>query len=296
MVLLLAPLSLLPKIVRETYRGCVSAWWKSHREGIAPFLFIVFPAYAFTVAHAAGWGVCGAPALFISALAFASTVLSGVMFGIYWDAYDLPGKALFQNASMLALAATIAITAFVHYALQVADGWESLYIEGARQLLVTLSMVAMVGTVGIFIVKYGKSREQNWRWRWCVLVLFVILIGLGVVFYYSPLDADDCRIEHGVDIQLYVAQTLWAGVTVLAAILGAIFAAHVPKLPLWLLLLLTVTLAYLAGQYSAIQDEHGTLQPSGFVLVLLGIWYVYMTLDVAMLGATMASRMKVERT
>ena len=157
-------------------------------------------------------------------------------------------------------------------------------------------MTAMVATVGIFVAKYGKSPEQNWRRYWCVLVLFAVLIGLGIIFHYIPSDADDCRVGHSADVQIYAAQALWAGVMVLAAwlaaIMAAMVAAHTAKLPTWpdrlvlalVLAGMTVRLALSAGDYSHIQSEYGTLPPGISVATLLGIWHVFATMIAAMLG------------
>ncbi len=281
-------------------------WWKSHRKDVAPLLPIALLVYAFAAAYAAGWwGVCDMPSPSVAALASAGAALSGVMFGVYCGVCGLPRKWPFQNAPMIVLAAAVAIAAFAYFTLQVAVGRELLG-EVVRLLLVTFAMTAMVATVGIFVAKYGKSPEQNWRRCWCVLVLFAVLIGLGAIFDYIPSDADDCRVGHSANVQPCAAQALWAGVMVLAALLAAIMAAavaeHVIKLPTWpdrlvlalVLAGMTVRLALSAGDYSHIQSEYGTLPPGISVATLLGIWHVFATMIAAMLGATVAVRMRAE--
>ena len=195
---------------------------------------------------------------------------------------------------MLVLTAAIAVTAVVHFVLQAAGGRDLLAVHVVWLLPVTFAMVVMVSTVGVFVAKYGKNRNQNWRRR-RVFALSAVLIGLGIAAYWFPSDADICRVGYSVDVQLCVAQTLWAGVTILAAIFAAMLVAYTPTASLWLGLVLTVALALLAGNYSNIQDEYMTLQPDIFVTALLVIWRMWVILAPAMLGAAVAARMRAGR-
>lgn len=178
--LLVAPLA---GIVWDAYRGVGVAWEKRYREDIAPFLCITFPAYAFVAAHMVGWACIYDTSIpYVAVLASVAAVLSGVMFGVYWDVSDLRGKWLLRKPFRLISA--MAIVALAYHVLQVADGRDLLDVEATRSFLVTMTMVAMAAAAAIFGAEYGKNRGQIRKRYWALPVILVVAGALAPILHH----------------------------------------------------------------------------------------------------------------
>lgn len=284
----LATLVLLAVIVWRASRGSIR---RKECLDMAPSLFVVSLVCAFIVPYAAGWlDACGMLNLWIVAsLASVGVVLSSVVFGVYLDVYHMPGKEPFRN--MAALVLFMAAAAFAYYALQVDDVLEPLH-EVVRQLLVTFAMVAVAVMVGVFGAEYGKNRGQSLKQY---SVLSFALISVGIVVYSLPSDADVHLVVYGIDIQEYIAQTLWAGITVLAAIMAMKITLRDPTKFLWFWIVSVVVLAFQGGVISDIQNKYVTLPPNAVAMAWVGSWQVWVTLAPAFLGSIVACRMRAER-
>ncbi len=309
---LLALPALLVGVLLETHRGWIR---RKRRLDMAPGILVALPMCAFALAHmAGGWGACDMPVLpYVAALASVGAVLSAVIFGAYYDVHGTSGRGRFPDVTLLV--SVMAAAAFAYNMLQVADGWWPENAEVALPLFATIAMVATALAVGVFGAEYGRNRGQSLVWA---SALSVALITMSVVVRIV-LGADDWEVVDGDDAYLYAVQTVWTGVTVAGAMLGARAAATFPKryLPLWLTL--TSILAILAVPYSDIWNSwecitstdrcadppgqielmfnlagHGTLRPWVSVTVLLAIWHIFVTMAAAMLGAAVASRMRTE--
>ncbi len=146
---------------------------------------MVFPACAFAVIHAAGCGVIYMSPLDIAAFASAGAVLSGVMFGAYWDACGMPIRGRLTDTTVPV--SVIVTTAFAHNALSVADNWGPCDIEVALQSFAAIAMAGTAMAVAVFGAEYSKNRERNPRRFWkAFALLFTALIGLGAFAYCTP--------------------------------------------------------------------------------------------------------------
>lgn len=313
-VLLLAPLACIAYVA---YRG--GAPRKRHLKHMVPSLFVTFLVCAFAIMHMAGWGACDASTIsYVAAAAAVGVVLSGVTFGVYLDVYGAPKKWPFRNTAVLAC--IMAVAAFACNALQAAD-WDPLGMPGARPFLVAIAMVATAVAAGMFGVEYAKSRGRSWKRYW---VLSVVLIAVGAIAYCIVLGLNGGEVGDGDYIQLYVAQTLWSGVTIMMAMFGAYIAAKWPTNSLRLWLVPTVVLVGLIASHPGISsewnclssieicadpgpivslheragllDEGTTFKLWVLVTALLAIWHVFTAMAAAMLGAAVAARVRAERT
>lgn len=260
MAALLALFAVLAGVVCAAYSNGVG--WKRRLGGAAPILLIALPVCAFAVAHAADWlGACNIPAPYIAALAYAGAAWSGIMLGVCWDVYGASKNKPFQYTVLVSVMAT---TAFAYNMLQVAGSWGSDSNAVAQQFFAAIAMVATAVGVAIFGVEYGKNRGQYPRRYW---LLPIALFVAGVMAYSVPSGADVWPGGDGGDIQWYIVQTMWAGVTVAGTMLGARIvaflveiaakrqAAGLPAKSLRLWLTLTAALAVLGPSYYAISDE-----------------------------------------
>lgn len=316
--LLVAPLA---GIVCDAYRGAGVAWDKGYREDIVPFLCVTFPVYAFVAVHMVGWAcVCDTSTPYVAVLASVAAVLSGVMFGVYWDVSDLSGKWLLRKPIGLILA--MAIAALAYNVLQVANGRDLLDIGAVRQFLVTMTMVATATAVAIFGAEYSKNRRQIRKRYWSLPVALVVVGALAPILHHVGMIGG---LGDGDDVYIHIVQSIWVGVTVAGAMLGARAAAGFPQRYLWLWLAVTVAFAALAVPYHGISNnwvclvnmdrcadppgwvtvmheleehpsfEHVVWRMQIYVAIALSALILFVTMSTAMLGAVVAARMRLER-
>ncbi len=319
--LLLAPLPLLVCVARETCRGGGGARWPWSREDIVPFLLIVFPVYAFVVAHAAGWwGACDVPAQYAATLASAGGVLSGVVFVAYWDVYGASGKGPFRNPTVLAC--IMAAASFAYYAFRVTDGW-GLPNEAVRLFLAEIALVAVAVASSMFGAEYVKNRGQSRRRDWALPIALIVAGALG---YYAASGQDGWGVGDSDDIWLYVAQSMWAGMAVGGVMLGVRAAVWLPKKHPMVLIGPTIMLAVLASPHHDILNdleclismdrcadpsdlvravhtleehtphEHIISRMQIYVAIMLSILILFAAMANAMLEAAMTARIGPKRT
>ena len=313
--LLAAPLA---GIVWDAYRCAGMTWGKRYREDIVPFLCITFPVYVFVVAHMVGWAcVYDTSTPYVAALASVVAVLSGAMFGVYYDVYGMREK----GPPWRIVTSVLAVAALAYYVFQVTVGWDSSY-EVVRQSFVVIAMVVMAMAVGIFGAGYGRNRGQR-RIRWWLLPVAFIVVGAPA--FYTASSQNSWSVGDDDYAYLYIVQSIWAGVTVGGVMLGALAAAGFPKKSPWVWVGPVIMLAALAAPYHYISNDwmclvsvDGCAEPSDWVksmrgmdrhnpdgnvvwrmqvylAILLSFLIVFVAMAAAMLGAAVASRIRPEQ-
>lgn len=316
-VFLLALLAPPAGIACAASRG--GAWSKKCLTDMAPSLFMVFLACAFAVVYAGGWsGVCDVSTLSsIAVLASYGVVLSVAMLAVYRDLYGTSAKERFQDPFVLVSVMTT--TVFAHNMLQ-GMNWMPQDVGATMQFFAAIAMMASAVATAIFDAEYHKNRRHNLKLVRILPPIFLITI--GVLAYYVTSGVDEWRVGDGDDIQLYVVQTMWAGVTIAVGMLVA-HATEFPTKSPFLWLVPAIMLAVLAPLYHGISsewecltsmakctdppgpivsmykaaghlDEGVTLRPWFFVTALLVIWHIFTALAVAILGAALAARVRAK--
>ena len=223
MVLLLAPLALLACMAYIAYRG--GARRNKRLWHMVPSSFVSFSVYAFAVAHMAGWGVCDVATMSsVAAAASVGAVLSGAMFGVYYDVYATRNK----GTPWRIVTPVLAVAALAYYVFLVADG-RQLLNEVVRQSLVTVAMVVMAIAVGIFGAEYDRNRGRR-RIRWWLLPIALVAVGACASSIAASQGSWD--VGDGDYAYLYIVQSMWAGMTVAGVMLGAL-ATKFPKNTSW---------------------------------------------------------------